>query len=84
MPNPTVRASATALPAEPEEPKTLPDIIDDLDEAKELVEAASMAAADLSLEQRGPLRTLLSLVIRKLDDASVQIDEYQKRERADV
>jgi len=53
------------------EPDTLLKIQDDLDEARLLATAAYMAAADVPREERGPLRTLLSLVedrLRALSD----------------
>jgi hypothetical protein len=66
MSNDTVRASATAMPAEDQEPTTLMDIEDGIDEAWRLTEAAYMAAADLPREQGSPMRTLLMIVADKL------------------
>jgi hypothetical protein len=51
-------------------PDTLHNIEDDLDEARLLVTAAYTAAADVPREEAGPLRTLLALIEKQLEDLS--------------
>ncbi|HKH80359.1 MAG TPA: hypothetical protein VKA03_01880 [Methylovirgula sp.] len=53
-----------------DEPDTLLRIEDDLDEAKQLVTAAYMAAGDVPLEESGPLRMLLMIVEERLEALS--------------
>ncbi len=70
MPNSTVEENQIM----DDEPDTLLKIEDDLDETKELVTAAYMAAGDVSAEQAGPLRTLLTLVEERLKDLSDRLN----------
>lgn len=84
MPNDTVRASAPALPAEDQEPTTLMDIEDGIDEAWSLTEAAYMAAADLTREQGSPMRTLLMIVADKLKALSADLGAIRAAEHPDV
>ena len=53
-----------------DETDTLLKIEDDLDEAKQLVTAAYMAAGDVPREEAAPRRTLLTLVEERLENLS--------------
>jgi hypothetical protein len=83
MPNDTVRASATALPIARKTNMTIWDMREDLDEVRDLIEAVSMAAADVPPQQGGPMRTLLSLITAKLDGVRTALEAY-RGETADV
>jgi hypothetical protein len=69
MPNARVPAAGEAMPAEGQEPRTLVDIEDEINDVRQLIEAAHMAAVDLSPEQTAPMQALLDITQTKLTAA---------------
>jgi len=72
------------LPIEDQEPTSLTDIEDGIDEAVQLIEAAYMAAADLPTLQGSPMRTLLMLISDRLKALSEATAAMKAAGGADV
>ena len=80
MPNPTVRASATALP----DAKSLTDVVDSIEDVVLMIEAVKMAVRSINSEDGGPLLVMLDVTADKLRDARDAVEALSGTEDANV
>jgi hypothetical protein len=60
------------------EKKTLLDVEDDVNDVRQLIEAAHMAISDLPSEQAAPVQALLDVISIKLTEARDGLSAYRE------